>query len=442
MRVGQITLTLFCSMMMPFPGGADEVLIIGGGIAGLAAAKQLREAGHDVILLEARDRLGGRIWTDRSAGIAVDMGAQWIHGIRRNPIHDLAQQLGLEIVETDYDNSKEYDVDGSADPLSDTQYDRWTDTMAEYLDQYLESAPDATVQELIDDAASAGDLDFLNLRQRDFLVNTEIEHEFAADAKELSVRSVDEGRELRGGDAIFAGGYDPIIASLANGLDARLDTVVSRIEYGGFGVRVRTNRGVFRGDRAVITLPLGVLKSGDVSFRPRLPRNKRVAISRLGMGVLNKISLAFSRAFWDTDPHLIGYLSSPKGHFAEWLNVFRHTGQPLLLAFNAGAYGAAIENSSDRQILDEAMETLRILYGTEVPAPDAVLISRWGSDPYAYGSYSYLPPGARPGHRRRLRKPVRGRLFFAGEATSIRYPATTHGAYLSGLRAAEQIINR
>lgn len=109
------------------------------------------------------------------------------------------------------------------------------------------------------------------------------------------------------------------------------------------------------------------------------------------------------------------------------------------MAFHAGDYGTTIEALSDDEIIDEAMQVLRTVYGTGVPEPLATRITRWDSDPFARGSYSYLPPGAKPVHRRRLARPVKGRLFFAGEATSCEYPAPVHGAYLSGLRAAKEI---
>ena len=421
---------------------APRVLVIAGGIAGLAAARDLHDAEYDVMVLEAKDHLGGRVWTDRGTGTALDMGANWIHGVNGNPISALADQLDLARVPTDYGNSAEYDFDGTLEPLSDSQFDEWDGTLTAYSRRYLRQAPNATVQAMINDARDQGDLDFLSDRQLAFLVNTQLEHEFAADAAQMSVRSLDEGKEFRGADVIFRDGYDAIITALAEGLAVELDTVVSAIEHGNFGVRAETNRGTFEGDDVVVTLPLGVLKSGDVSFKPMLPRPKRRAIDALAMGVLNKVWLVFPSVFWNADVHLLGYLSQTKGHFSEWVSLSRHTGDPVLVAFNAGDYGTTIEALSDDEIIDEAMQVLRTMYGTGIPEPVATRITRWNSDPFARGSYSYLPPGAKPVHRRRLARPIKGRLFFAGEATSREYPATVHGAYLSGLRAAKEIKGR
>ncbi len=425
-----------------FVAEAKHVVVVGGGVAGLAAARDLHDAGYEVTVLEAKDHLGGRVWTDRGTGTALDMGANWIHGITGNPLTDLANELGLTRATTDYENSAEYDSDGTPEPLTDLQFNSWEKTLTAYARDYLRRRPNATVQAMIDAARSAGDLDFLSDRELAFLINTGLEHEFAADATQMSVRALDEGREFRGADVIFPDGYDAIITALADGLAVELNTVVAAIEHGNFGVRVKTNRGTFETDRVVVTLPLGVLKSGDVSFDPVLPRQKRKAIDALAMGVLNKVWLVFPTVFWNADVHLLGYVSATKGHFSEWVSLSRHTGDPVLVAFNAGAYGAEIETHTDAEIIEEAMQVLRTMYGAGIPEAVATRITRWNSDPYAYGSYSYLPPLAKSVHRRRLARTVKGRLFFAGEATSHQYPATVHGAYLSGLRAAKEVKGR
>jgi monoamine oxidase len=173
----------------------------------------------------------------------------------------LADQLDLARVPTDYDNSAEYDFDGTLEPLSDSQFYEWDSTLTAYSRRYLRQTPDATVQAMINDARDQGDLDFLSDRQLAVLVKTPLEHEFAADAVQMSVPSLDEGKEFRGADVIFREGYDAIITALAERLTVELDTVVSAIEHGNFGVRAETNRGTFEGEDVVVTLPLGVLKS-------------------------------------------------------------------------------------------------------------------------------------------------------------------------------------
>ncbi len=420
-------------------GRVERVLIVGGGVSGLAAARHLHDADYDVAVLEARDHLGGRVWTDRSTGFPLDMGANWIQGTRRNPITELADRLGLDRVATDWGRQIDYDADGTRNPLSGAQYGEWEGVLRRYTREFVRRAPNTTVQTMIGAARRKGHLDSLSDRQLDYMLNSYVELQYSADAAELSVRGLWEGAAFGGRDVVFPEGYDAIVESLASGLSVHLSTVVTAIEQGRFGVQVRTDRGLFEADRVVVTLPLGVLKSGAVEFTPRLPPWKRRAIDRLAMGVLNKVWLVFAEVFWDPGPHWIGYLSEDKGRFSGWLNLAGHTGAPILLAFNAGEYGAAVEALTDEQTVEAAMRVLRTLYGT-APDPVAARITRWKSDPFAYGSYSYLPPGARSGDRRRLARAVGDRLYFAGEATSWRYPATVHGAYLSGVRAADEIV--
>ncbi len=164
------------------------------------------------------------------------------------------------------------------------------------------------------------------------------------------------------------------------------------------------------------------------------------ARSRLGSGLLNKVVLRFARPFWERAPHLLGYISAEKGEWAEWLNLYRYTDRPLLMAFNAARYAERLEGQSDEAVVEGAVAVLRTMYGGDVPRPTAWKVTRWGADPLAMGSYSYLPPGASPSDRAELGKPVDGVLFFAGEHTATDFPATVHGAYRSGRRAARELI--
>ncbi|MCB0158048.1 MAG: FAD-dependent oxidoreductase, partial [Caldilineaceae bacterium] len=189
------------------------------------------------------------------------------------------------------------------------------------------------------------------------------------------------------------------------------------------------------------TLPLGVLQQGAVSFAPALPRAKQDAIHALGSGLLNKAWLRFPHAFWPREPEMINYVPATPGRWAEWLNLYHYTGEPILLGFNAGSYGSTLEAWTDAAIIADAMDVLRTIYGPQIPAPDDWQITRWASDPLALGAYSYYAVGTDRATRRALAAPVAGRLFFAGEATSQDHPSTVHGAYMSGVRAAEEILD-
>jgi monoamine oxidase len=216
---------------------------------------------------------------------------------------------------------------------------------------------------------------------------------------------------------------------------------VQQLSYNGRGVQARTGQGEYSGKYALVTLPLGVLQSGKVSFKPGLPAEKREAIQSLGMGVLNKLYLRFERPLWPEDLEWLEYIPAQKGRWAEWLNLHYYTGAPVLLGFNAASYGREVEKLSDKETVAGAMATLRTIFGKGLDEPQSWQITRWASDPFALGSYSFNAVGANRQERRALAAPLEGRLFFAGEASAEKYPATVHGAYLSGLREAERIID-
>ena len=158
------------------------------------------------------------------------------------------------------------------------------------------------------------------------------------------------------------------------------------------------------------------------------------------MGVLNKCYLRFDRAFWPDDVDWLEYISPRHGEWTEWVSLLRTTGKPVLLGFNAADQATAIEALTDQQIVDSAMATLRTIFGNQIPAPQSYQITRWASDPFSYGSYSFLAVGATPVMRQHLAAPLGQQVFFAGEATHPDYAGTAHGAYLSGIAAATTIL--
>lgn len=420
-------------------GSAGErVIVLGAGVAGLSAAQTLQRWGYEVIVLEARDRIGGRVYTSGHwADAPMDMGASWIHGVRNNPITKIANENDIQTVPTDYENHWIYHADGRE--LSNQEYEA-VEAYVAYLREYAETLDeDVSVQRVVDDILAEEDLDVEEVRLIRYALNAVIEHEFAADLDELSLYGVDAGKAFGGGDALFPQGYGQIVDVLAQGLDIRVGETVQQARYDDNSVTITTNTGTFTGDRAVCTLPLGVLQSGQIRFSPALSADKQAAIRDLGMGLLNKVYLRFPSVFWDREPEMLGYVAERSGEWAEWLNFVPYVEKPILLGFNAGRFGRAIEAWSNEKIVGDAMRVLRSIYGANIPNPDDYQITRWATDPYALGSYSFRRPGVTDNTIRNLAASVNNRLFFAGEATSIDYPSTVHGAYLSGVRAAEEI---
>lgn len=419
----------------------SSILVIGAGIAGLAAARELQSKGFKVTVLEGRNRLGGRIHTERSLGFPVDLGAAWIHGIKNNPLHKLAQEYQIPLKPTNYENFLVYGSNNK--PVAETELEKGESLYTRLLDRTKSKAEnldeDISILEAVQRLLKQEKLTPQQKKLFKWFLNSEIVLESGADLEALSIWEWNEDEAFGGGDSLFPGGYDQIIQRLAKGLDIQLQQKVIAVEYGNKGVTVKSDRGTFQADAAVITLPLGVLKSGTVKFSPPLPKSKQAGIDRLAMGVLNKVVLKFPKIFWPSDRDGIGYLNPPEKELSYFLNFRHYTTAPVLIALSAGNFGRSLEAVSEKEIAEKAMIRLRQVYGNGIPNPDAVVRTRWNSDPFSVGSYSYMPVGSTSRDLSVLAEPVAGRLFFAGEATSRQYPATTHGAFLSGIRESDRI---
>ncbi|MEB3290470.1 MAG: FAD-dependent oxidoreductase [Leptolyngbya sp.] len=418
-----------------------RVVVIGAGLAGLAAAQELQRLGHSVTVVEARDRIGGRVWTSHQwPDVPLDLGASWIHGTEGNPITDLADDLQARRWVTDYDRAITYNTDGS--PLTDEDEEA-IDQLREALFEAIATAQDGEVDTSIlaatESVRQGLDPDSPAYRRINFILNSDLEQEYSGSVAQLSAYWYDSDQAFDGDEALFEQGFGVIAEALAEALSIELGQVVQEIRWESSPVRVITDQTEFVADHVVVTLPLGVLQAQRVRFTPALPRDKQQAITRLGMGVLNKCYLRFEDAFWPTDVDWLEYISANPGEWAEWVSFQRVAQQPILLGFNAADQGRQMESLSDAAMVASAMDTLKTIFGPDIPNPVDVQITRWASDPFALGAYSYNALGSKPRDRERLAAPLGHQIFFAGEATEPDYFGTTHGAYLSGLRAAEEI---
>ena len=261
-----------------------------------------------------------------------------------------------------------------------------------------------------------------------------------AEPRFLSAKYWQEEESLPGGNHFVLDGYTPIIQGISQNYDVKLNTLVSKISVTRDGVKVSTNQGEFAAHGLISTLPLGVLKKGDVIFDPPLPDVKKSAIKNLGMGVLNRIVLKFPQIFWPKSPVGIYLSLGDKLSMPCFLNYAKLYDQPILVAFTCGQQARMLEAFSDKDLIVNVMVGLENFFGKNVPQPNGYLITRWGEDPFSYGSYSYIPVGASGDDYDILAESVEDRVFFAGEATNRQYLATVHGAYLSGIREADRII--
>ena len=423
------------------PANAKKVIAIGAGMSGIKAANQLANAGLQVQVLEARNRIGGRTWSDKSLGATLDLGASWIHGISGNPIYNLARSVDVPLVEWDYDNQTTYDANGSTDNEIDAKIEDANNAIMRTMSSAPTDDPNYTLQDLVDQTRSRGDLQGLTEQELEFFVNSGFEQDIAADTDKVSLAGLMTVDSFDGPDVVFPQGYDALVKSLAQGLEVKLNTYVEAINYLDSVVSVQTSQGTFTADYVIVTVPLGVLKKQAILFNPPLPQVKQDAIQALDMGVLNKVYLKFPQVFWDNNVDNIAHISEQKGRWSYWINLSKVTNQPILLAFNVASFGAEIEQLSDDEIISQAMIQLRKFFGNDIPSPTDSIITRWASDPFSFGSYSYVPKGATASMRDDLAAPISNRIFFAGEATHNRFPSTVHGAFLSGQREAERILS-
>jgi monoamine oxidase len=417
-----------------------KIIIIGAGIAGLAACKRLREHGYHATILEARGRAGGRIWTNDLLGIPLGGGATFIHGIDGNPITQLAQQFHTDILPMHYDKFLRYDRHGQL--ISNEKVEAFNQKFDALLVQAKmlanQAGQDMSLAEALSKVSDFQDLspietDLLQFRLRYF------EGYIGASYQFLSARHWDQEEAWPGENGFLANSYQPIVDGLAKDCHIQFDTVVTKISKHEHNIEIETNNGLFYADVVLVTLPLGVLKNESVVFDPPLPAAKQKAIEHLGMGLLNIMGIRFPQLFWPGDADALIFSQFDELSVPIFFNLYSFIKKPILLGLYGGERAKKIENFSDKEIIQKTMQNLRQHFGAEIPDPEAFFISRWFNDPFSYGSYSYLATGATSEDYKALAQPVSDWLFFAGEATSEKHLATTHGAYLSGIREADRI---
>ncbi len=418
--------------------GPYDCVVIGAGLAGLTCARRLIDSGvPHVVCLEARDRLGGRAFSHKfPTGEVCELGCAWIHGRHRsNRISALVDELGFATVETDWEEM--WSVDAQGRDIPDAVIERGESDAEKALARCALHRGKSLGEAL--NAELAAITDPVRRRAADMAITFEVEMEYAADRDEMCAQYWDADAEpCPGGDHFITGdGYGGVVASLARGVQVLKGAVVEAVSYDGPGavsVRVRGRAEPILARTCVVTLPLGVLKAGSVAFHPPLPEPKRAAIARLGMGLMNKCALRFERPFWPADCPAVAVDTQGFRMF-----VPGHSRQPTITAYCTGSLARQLEGESDAQIVKRVMAVLKGCFDKTPAAPAEAVVTRWNSDPFARGSYSFIAVGATPDMRSALAEPVQNKLFWAGEATRLDYPSTAHGAVMSGEQAASEV---
>lgn len=411
-----------------------KIIIVGGGISGLAAARELGK--HlDVILLEARDRLGGRILTDHSWPAPQELGAQVVHGFTGNPIGSIARGLRLKVKLSDYGDACLFKGQSPLPMALLKRYEKNFDACMRSIPDYFSPFKKDTsiLLSLKRKAGSRIPKDIFN-----WIMDSQVIFS-GEDFEGQSARYYEQDNDCPGPNVFFEKGFDQVLKAFENmrGVKVRLNQRVTEVSLTDEGAAVTANGKVIRADYVLVTLPLGVLKSGRIKFRPRLPAWKQEAIARMGMGVLNAVYLQFDRVFW---PEGHSFIGMTEGTFSRFTDKFHLQKVPVLAGLIGGSAARKLEKLTDVEITRKAMKQLRKVFGADIPEPSRVKVMRWNSDPFSMGSYSHIPVGSSPADSALLAEPLKDRIFFAGEAANKDYPGTVHGAYLSGTREAARIL--
>lgn len=425
-----------------------DTIVIGAGMSGLTTARMLADAGQRVVVLEGRDRVGGRMHTDRRAGFPVDRGASWIHGIDGSPLWDLVQALRIPTIEYTVGSFQVggrpiENFDGDGKRLDADSTEQWIADVDKVdlllVEEIASSSPGDTYLDVTERALDRSGLAPERIDDIREFFRHRVEEQCGAWIGDLDAHGLDEDA-IDGDEVIFPRGYDEIPRRIGADLDIRLGTTVTKVVRSGDGTVVHTGDMSFTANQVVVTAPLGVLKADAIEFEPPLPDSVTGPLSRLGMGVFNKVFIQFDERFWNEDSYVLRALGEAGEHWHSWYDVSAISGLPTLLTFAAGPFGKRMQSLPDEEVVADAVRALRRLYGDAVGQPLASWVTRWGDDEFSRGSYSHLAVGSTHEDHDALAGPVDGVLHFAGEATWAAEPATVGAALLSGHRAAERIL--
>ena len=401
-----------------------EVAIIGGGAAGIAAGRRLRDAGIDCLLIEARARLGGRAWTitDKS-GYALDLGCGWLHSADRNPWSAIAE-------------AQSRTIDKSRPPwgkpslpirfsLAEQQdYRKAMDALYERLEVMLTNGGDVPASDAL---VPGGRWNNLLTAVGTYISGAELGRMSGRDF--INYHDTDVNWSI-------VEGYGATIVAAGAQLRTAFEAPVSRIDHSGRKLRIETAKGTITAARAIVTLPTGLIADNEELFFPALPEKTQAARS-LPLGLADKLFIALADAEeFEPNSRVFGHTD----RVATATYQLRPFGRPMIEAYFGGSHAAALEAEGERAFFDFAVSELTTLFGSGFARRlTLIAMHRWRADPFARGSYSFALPGMAD-CRATLATPVDERLFFAGEACSRGDFSTAHGGWFTGVAAAEQAI--
>jgi monoamine oxidase len=406
------------------PDSDVEVVVVGGGAAGVAAAKHLHRASVNCLLVEARPRLGGRAYTViDSSGFTLDLGCGWLHSADRNPWVRVAEAEGVALDKTLPPWQRRTLEIG----FPQAEQNKFQEAIAEFFARMEEAAQDDN------DVAAATLLEPGN--RWNGLINSVGTYISGGDLDRLSVKDFDRYEDSGVNYRAFKG-YGALIADYGADIPQMRDCPVRRIDHSGRKLRIETAKGAISADQVIVTVPSAVLAAEAITFTPALP-DKIAAARGLPLGLADKLFLSLDGAEeFEKETRLFGR-TDRNGTGGYHLRPF---GRPLIEGYFAGGLAAELEADGEGAFFDFAVSELVGLFGRDFAGRlKPIAEHHWAHDRYALGSYSFALPGFAD-CRAKLAAPVDSRVFFAGEACSAHDFSTAHGGYLTGVAAAEQII--
>ncbi|KAH0617900.1 hypothetical protein JD844_016619 [Phrynosoma platyrhinos] len=421
-----------------------SVIVVGAGPAGLAAARQLQNFGIKVLVLEAKDRIGGRVWDDKTLkGIIVGKGAQIVNGCVNNPVALMCEQMGIKMhkigEKCDLIQEGGRITDPTIDKRMDFHFNSILDVVADWRkdkNQHQDIPLGDKIQEIYKVFIQESGIQFSELEEKVLQFHiSNLEYACGSNLHEVSARSWDHNEffaQFAGDHTLLSSGYSVIIEKMSEGLDIRLKVPVCSIDYSGEEVQVTATDGT----------SWTAQKKGAIQFNPALSERKMKAINSLGAGVIEK----FPYRFWDSKIQGADYFghvppsSSKRGLFSVFYDMDPQRKCSVLMSVITGDAVATIKNLDDKQVLQQCMTVLRELFKEqEVPDPVKYFVTRWSKDPWIQMAYSFVKTGGSGEAYDILAEDIQGTIFFAGEATNRHFPQTVTGAYLSGVREASKI---
>ena len=415
--------------LSPLSGFAadPDVVVVGAGAAGLAAAHALKEAGRKPLVLEARDRLGGRAYTDRSLGPVYDAGAMYIHWAERNPWVEIAKRLGVATAEEPWSGGFRVYADGKVMSETDRLKRRGVfGEISKRLDGLDAKAADLSVFDLLADLGP----DLQSVAASGLVLS------IGEDSSRISAR--DYQRLWAGEDLIVPSGYGDLVSRSAAGLDIRINEPVSAIDWSGSGVAVTARSGMIRAKACIVTVPLGVLQAEAIRFTPALPATTRDAMAGMGMGALTKLALRVEGDRFGLSPGASLLEAGSPGSLMNF-DMFPG-GQDLVIAYFGGEHARDLSRAGIDAAREQVVDLLARMVGGDIrKAVKATSFPAWWTDPWSRGSYSVCRPG-QAATREALARPIGERIWLAGEATAGGGAMTVGGATLAGRATAAALL--